>query len=131
MCVTGSRKFKNLKLVDEYLYNELYLHHKFALGTPLEFSILTGGAVGVDQRAMDWCTDNQIQVRTIYPLNMADKMSYLFRNIELVTLADEVVAFWDGESKGTKFTFEYAASRGKRVYIQYEDGELETYSIGV
>lgn len=32
-------------------------------------------------------------------------------------LADVIIAFWDGKSKGTKFTIDYALSKGKEVVV--------------
>ena len=58
-----------------------------------------------------------MQCQIIRPINPANKLDYLFRNVEIITLADKIIAFWDGKSKGTKFVIDYAKSRGKDVEV--------------
>jgi len=41
------------------------------------------------------------------------KSAGMIRNAEIVKQADEVVAFWDGSSKGTKNTIDRAEAAGK------------------
>ena len=35
----------------------------------------------------------------------------------MVGMCDKIIAFWNGESRGTKFTYEYAQKRGKDVKV--------------
>ena len=39
------------------------------------------------------------------------------RNQRLIDQADAVVAFWDGESRGTRMTIERALDSGKEVHV--------------
>lgn len=39
------------------------------------------------------------------------------RNAEIVKQADEVVAFWDGKSRGTQITIAMARAAGKPVTV--------------
>ena len=41
----------------------------------------------------------------------------LIRNKEMVDIADMVIVIWDGKSRGTKNTIDYATSRGKKVVL--------------
>jgi len=43
--------------------------------------------------------------------------NYLKRNIEMVKLADEVIAFWDGYSYGTAHTIAQAVKKGILVKV--------------
>lgn len=54
---------------------------------------------------------NNIPVEVIRPRNHGRSVEYLYRNIEIITKADFVVAFWDGESTGTAFTIRYCKDR--------------------
>ena len=47
----------------------------------------------------------------------AIKGNYLERDREMVNNCDEVIVFWDGISRGTKYTINYAKRKGKRVDI--------------
>ena len=42
---------------------------------------------------------------------------FLSRNRYMVSLSDSVIAVWDGVSRGTKYTFNYAQKQGKEVIV--------------
>ncbi|GAG77205.1 unnamed protein product, partial [marine sediment metagenome] len=80
-------------------------------------SIISGGARGVDTYVSQCCETMSIPIKIIKPINPSNKLDYLFRNVEIITLADKIIAFWDGKSKGTKFVIDYATARGKEVEV--------------
>ena len=41
----------------------------------------------------------------------------LKRNMQIIEYADVVIAFWDGESKGTKFVIDNCNKTGKEVTV--------------
>ncbi|HBJ10849.1 MAG TPA: hypothetical protein DDY61_03955 [Ruminococcaceae bacterium] len=41
----------------------------------------------------------------------------LKRNLQIIAYADEVLAFWDGESHGTKYVIENCKKQNKQVKI--------------
>lgn len=41
----------------------------------------------------------------------------LRRNLEIIAYADEVVAFWDGKSRGTKFVIDNCKKQSKKVTV--------------
>ena len=82
-----------------------------------ELLIISGGARGVDTQVEDYCRAWKIPIKIIRPINPANKLDYLFRNIEIITLADKVVALWDGKSRGTKFVIDYAKARNKEIEV--------------
>jgi hypothetical protein len=45
------------------------------------------------------------------------KSAGLKRNIEMAAFADILIAFWDGESKGTKHMIEFATQVGLKVKV--------------
>jgi hypothetical protein len=110
IAIIGSRDYPNLKQVEDYL-NEL---RKLL---PC-MRIITGGAKGVDQKAESWALGWGVECEVIKPLDPSDKLSYLYRNIEIITKADQIVAFWNGTSRGTKFAIDYANSRGRFVIVK-------------
>lgn len=75
------------------------------------FELITGGARGVDTIVTEWAYNNHVPVTTIRPLYKHKKIYYLYRNIEILTLADELIVFWDGKSRGTKFVLDYVKQR--------------------
>lgn len=78
------------------------------------YSLILGGAVGVDEVAEGWASKLGVPVRVI----MGSPGYYLARNRQMVEEAQMIVAIWDGCSFGTKYTFEYARSKGKRVEVR-------------
>lgn len=110
IAIVGSRDFPTREEVNDYLEKQLY--------NLKEFEIITGGARGVDTFAISWCKMEGINCEVIRPINPKDKISYLFRNIEIITKADIVVAFWDGKSKGTKFVIDYCRKRDKTLFVK-------------
>lgn len=110
IAIVGSRNYPELKDVEDYLDNLKSL-------LPC-MKIITGGARGVDKVAEKWALGCGIQCQIIRPINPNDKLSYLFRNVEIITKADQVVAFWDGKSRGTKFVIDYCKARGIFIIVK-------------
>lgn len=81
------------------------------------FKVITGGARGVDTAALEWCSRNNVMCEIIRPIDPAVKINYLYRNIEIITKADEIYAFWDGYSRGSKFVIDYAKARAKMIQV--------------
>lgn len=80
--------------------------------------IISGGAIGVDSLAEYYADKNNISKIIIKPeYDKFNKRAPIIRNMEIVDLADMIIAFWDGKSKGTKFTIDYALSKGKKIVV--------------
>lgn len=80
--------------------------------------IVSGGAKGADLLAKQYSEENNIQIKEFLPnYKSFGKAAPLVRNKEIVNASDKVIAFWDGFSKGTKFTIDYAISQKKSVRI--------------
>lgn len=78
--------------------------------------IISGGAKGIDTIAEEYASENGIHTVIIKPdYAKYGRNATLVRNRQIVDMADVVLAFWDGESHGTKFTIDYARQQGKRV----------------
>ena len=111
IAIIGSREFKQMNLVEETLFYRLPYFNT---------EVITGGAKGIDTYVEEYCKRKKIPCEVIIPINPKDKLSYLFRNVEIITKADKIIAFWDGKSKGTKFIIDYATARNKDIEI-YQD----------
>ena len=108
IAIIGSRQFEDMELVAEALFQKLHY---------TDVKVITGGAIGIDKFVETHCSNNNIPCEIIRPINPANKLDYLFRNVEIITKADKIIAFWDGKSKGTKFVIDYAKARGKEIEI--------------
>ena len=80
--------------------------------------IVSGGAAEIDTLAEKWADKNRISKTVIRPeYSKYGRSAPLVRNKEIVQRADVVVAIWDGKSRGTKYTIEYARQAGKQVKV--------------
>lgn len=69
--------------------------------------IVSGGARGVDTSAKRYAVQNNLSYREFLPeYEKYGRAAPLRRNIQIIEYADLVLAFWDGESPGTKFVIE-------------------------
>ncbi len=82
--------------------------------------IITGGAIGIDTLAEEIADKRKISKSVIRPeYEKYGKTAPLIRNKEIVERSELVIAVWDGKSRGTKFTMNYAneLKREIKVYI--------------
>lgn len=82
--------------------------------------LVSGGARGIDSCAKAYALKNNIPIKEFLPdYDSFGKRAPLIRNIEIIEYADAVLAFWDGESRGTKFVIDKCKEKGKpcKVFI--------------
>lgn len=104
----GSRSFNDYNKLKEVL--DTYLGQATR--------IVSGGAKGADTLAERWAKENNIPTQIFYPdWNKHGKSAGIIRNKEIIKNADIVIAFWDGESKGTKHSISIAKQNGKELVI--------------
>ena len=89
--------------------------------------IVSGGAEGVDTYAAELANTLGIPVRNFLPdYDNYGKKAPLVRNLQIVDYADEILAFWDGRSNGTRHTIAACIQKGKPVRIIPLSGEKDT-----
>lgn len=98
---------------------ERVLEERLATLPPRDLVILTGGAKGIDTWAENWARREQRQFMVIRPdWDKHGKKAGILRNLAMLNAApDLVLAFWDGESRGTKHTIDEAQRRGVPVEV--------------
>ena len=80
--------------------------------------IVSGGAKGIDTCARNFAIKNGLKLTEFRPeYNKYGRGAPLRRNETIVNYADMVLAFWDGESRGTKFVINYCEKVGKECKI--------------
>lgn len=103
IAIIGSRNIKNINL-KEYITNA--------------DEIVSGGARGVDALAAEYAKQNGIKLTEFLPeYNKYGKGAPLIRNKQIVNYSDKIIAFWDGKSRGTAYTINYAKSINKAHQI--------------
>ena len=80
--------------------------------------IVSGGAVGVDSCAKEYAREKGLLYKEFLP-NYAryKRAAPIKRNEQIVQYADRVIAFWDGKSRGTKYTIDFCKSLGKEITV--------------
>lgn len=107
--VVGGRDFNDTKRMDE------------VLSEWKPDVVVSGGAKGADIMSEKWAVRNGIPIEIYLPDFKAHSTSwkaYHARNRQIVNNSDELLAFWDGKSTGTKNSIDYAVSQGKKVTIE-------------
>lgn len=92
---------------------------RYVLSLPDDTTVVTGGAVGVDQAAMQAAKERtpRLRLEVYYPDWQQGRGAGLVRNRRIVHNSERLVAWWDGTSRGTKFTIDFAASLGREVLV--------------
>lgn len=102
--IAGSRKIKSFDL-SEYVPKSASL-------------IISGGASGIDSVAEAYADKHRISKLIMRPeYNLYGKGAPLKRSEQMVDLADLVIVIWDGVSRGTKHTIDYAKKCGKQLIL--------------
>ena len=80
--------------------------------------IVSGGAKGIDGCAAAYARKKGIKLTEFFPeYQKYGRAAPLRRNETIAEYADEAIAFWDGKSRGTKYTVEAFHKLGKRVKV--------------
>ncbi|MGL5725686.1 DUF2493 domain-containing protein [Cetobacterium sp.] len=106
--VCGGRDFKDKLLLEKTLS---------AAFNPNDI-LISGGAIGADKLAENFAIKKNIEAKIFYPQYKTwGKIAPLMRNSEMIKECDEVIAFWDRKSRGTKYTIENSIKNNKKVNI--------------
>ena len=81
--------------------------------------VVCGNARGPDTFGRQWAYGHRIPV-TIFAADWDGKgrMAGYLRNSEMARYADVLVAFWDGQSFGTKHMIQCAKHRGLKIIVR-------------
>lgn len=80
--------------------------------------IITGGAPGVDTLAEQYADKHKISKLIVRPqYEVYGKAAPILQNQKMVEIADMVLVIWDGQSKGTKSTIQYAKKLQKELIV--------------
>ena len=108
VAIVGSRHFPDLERVES-----------FVDGLPAGTRLVTGSASGVDAAASRAARRRGMAVQVIGAgfEEARDRGAAEARNQRLVDQCDLLVAFWDGESNGTRATVDRALASGRDVQV--------------
>lgn len=80
--------------------------------------IISGGARGIDSCAEEYAKKNNIKLTVFLPdYKRYKRGAPLIRNRKIIEAADEIIAFWDSKSQGTRHTIELCKQHNKKVTV--------------
>lgn len=80
--------------------------------------IVHGGCRGVDSIADPWAKANDIEAVVYKPnYKVYGRRAPLVRDEEMAEFCDVIICFWDGKSRGSKYTCDYGRKIGRKVII--------------
>ena len=107
IAIVGSRGFTRLDLVRQFVREQ-----------ERDTVIVSGGAAGVDTVAIEEAKRLGMPHEVFLPdWSRHGRRAGILRNKQIVDAAQEVVAFWDGWSNGTKATIDMARISRKPLRV--------------
>ncbi|MCI9449701.1 MAG: hypothetical protein HFE30_05555 [Clostridiales bacterium] len=80
--------------------------------------IVSGGARAIDSCARIYAETYGMKLTEFLPeYNKFGRSAPLKRNLQIIDYADEVIAFWDGKSRGTKYVIDTCKKSGKKIHV--------------
>ena len=80
--------------------------------------IVSGGARGVDTCAKEYAKSHNIKLTELFPqYEKYGRSAPLKRNLQIIDYSDEVLAFWNGSSRGTRYVIEQCKKKNKKVTV--------------
>lgn len=80
--------------------------------------IVGGGEKGIDSDAKRYAQENNVPMKEFLPgYKRFGRAVPLKHNLEIIAYADVVIAFWDGQSQGTKFVINNCKKQGGRLWL--------------
>ena len=84
--------------------------------------IISGGANGIDALAEKYADKKKISKLIVRPrYDLYGKAAPIKRNETMVEIADAVLVIWDGKSKGTNSTINFAKKLNKELILITHD----------
>jgi len=107
MIIAGSRDFVNY-----FMFKKLIQGHKDKITT-----VISGGAEGADSMGEQFARENGIPFE-VYPADWDKygRSAGSIRNELMASKAEGLIAFWDGQSRGTKHMIDTA--KKKNLYVK-------------
>lgn len=108
--IAGGRDFDN--------YDLLCRKADKILSRQSGIEIVSGTAKGADKLGERYAEERQYPVKRFIPdWNFFGKKAGFIRNEEMAEYADALIAFWNGESKGTRHMIDIATNVGLLIRV--------------
>lgn len=110
--ISGSRSF------DDYKYFHSVMKEYLTNRNKEDIVIVAGAARGADTMAKNYASKYGYEFYEIpADWNLKGKAAGIIRNVQMAEIADEIIAFWDGRSKGTAHMIGEALKRKIKLKV--------------
>ena len=118
--IAGGRDFTNVNVMAETLNNLQDVDHAIEIE---KLTLICGMARGADLTAYKLFREVGLPVE-MYPANWDEhgKQAGFIRNTQMADNADMLIAFWDGESRGTAHMIDTARKHNLNVLVFNYEG---------
>lgn len=108
--IAGTRTFNNYELLCQKCDDALRLQD--------QVEVVSGTASGADKLGEQYAKEKGYNIKQ-FPAdwNKHGKSAGYIRNEEMAVYSDALIAFWDGQSKGTKHMIDLANKHGLKVKV--------------
>ena len=116
LIIAGTRSFNDYEMLRNTVFAALLEQARWTYGFSAE--IVSGGAPGADTLAVRYATEANMPFK-VFP---ADWKKYgrsagPRRNRQMAEYGDAAIVFWDGKSRGTRYTIDCAKRMGVKTII--------------
>jgi len=121
--VAGGRDFSDYEFMKETLDRLFYLSDEF---DTIPIKIISGMAKGADTLAIRYADENEL-TKILFPANWKyhRRLAGFLRNEDMLRIATHLVAFWNGQSHGTKHMIDIARAKGISTWVLGYNGYTE------
>ena len=111
--IAGTRTFSDYELL------ERHVRHMLSRKSREEVEIVSGGAAGADRLGERFARENGYKLR-VFPADWEryGRRAGILRNQQMVDYADALIAFHDGQSRGTAHVIAAAREAGLLVSVK-------------
>jgi len=108
--IAGGRDFTNKEFLWECV--------DIVLANVPDVLLISGFAKGADKLGIEWAEEYDIDIMLMPALwGSYGKAAGVKRNEEMARIADTLIAFWNGESRGTKDMITRALKHGLELHV--------------
>ena len=113
--IAGGRDFNDYEYMSIKL-NELFKDQNVFNNKAIK--VISGMATGADTLGIRYADDHKL-TKILFPANWNGypRIAGFLRNNDMLSIATHLIAFWDGESSGTKHMIEIAQEKGIPTWI--------------
>lgn len=115
LIVAGGRDYLDFKRMENVLFEFAEQHGEDCL-----INIVSGMARGADRLAVQFCRKHGVQlIEMPADWNKYGKSAGYRRNTDMAAISQGLIAFWDGNSRGTSHMISTAHNMGLIVQVEY------------